>query len=161
MATIAVPVTWTAEAEAVTVLAADPQESFWVVHSSIAKPAPARETHAVNWSPHAAAAADSRSSKSSSRTLNWLEFFETEGQRPPRARANSNKVSITTTCFTTDVFWPLDAEVVLVASSAPFPAFVVVEISADEAEEEATALAALSIAPGPAATALAAAAVRC
>ena len=57
-------------AEAVAVEAALEQESFCLVHKSSENPAAVMPTQAVNWCPQDAAAADARSSKSSSKTEN-------------------------------------------------------------------------------------------
>lgn len=107
--------------------AADPQEFFWVVHSSTENPSPAKLTHAVNCLPHAAEAAELRSSKSSSKMANWLPFLETEGQSPPRARANSKKVSMITTFLTKTLVTPLPL---------PFP-FLPEEVEVAMAETDA------------------------
>jgi hypothetical protein len=121
--TVTVPVTLAAVDEALAVEATAAQESFWVVHSSTENPLPENLTQAVNCCPQAAAAAELRSEKSSSKTWNWLFFLATDGQSPPRARANSKKVSMTTTFLTNTFvtflpFPPLEAAVATAETDA-------------------------------------------
>lgn len=83
--------------------AAEPQASFWLVHFSKEKPGPSIAVQVVNCSSQAAPQAMVMSSKSCSRTKNWLPFLETEGGRPPRAKVNSKNDSTTVTFLTTVV----------------------------------------------------------
>jgi len=80
-----------------------------------------------------------------SKILNWFPFLETEGQRPPRAREKSKKDSMTTTFLTTLVFLALEDEVVVVATSAPFPESLVVFTKKNEELPIAFALFPLSL----------------
>jgi len=93
--------------------AADPQDSFWVEHSSKEKPGPSSAVQLVNCSSQAAPQARVMSSKSCSRTKNWSPFLETEGGRPPRPKLNSKNDSITVTFLTMVVETTDAAEVVL------------------------------------------------
>lgn len=93
--------------------AADPQDSFWLVHSSREKPAPVREVQVVNCCSQAEPQARVISSNNSSKTRNWFPCLETDGGRPPRERVNSKNVSMTVTFWTTVVDMTWTAEVVL------------------------------------------------
>jgi len=146
---VTVPVTWAAVDGATAVEAAEPQEFFWVVHSSIENPAPAKLTQAVNCLPQAAAAAALRSSKSSSKIANLLFFLDIDGHMPPRARSKMKKVLMITTFFTKTLvtflplFFPLLAEVVAFAETAAIEALAEVVVAAtvvlaNEANEELT-----------------------
>jgi hypothetical protein len=102
--------------------AADPQELFWEVHSSAENPGPENETQALNWVAQADAAADSRSSNSSPKTVKDSPDLPTAGQRPPRDSMNSKKVSMTViACLVAEPLFPEPLEdsllVVLVAST--------------------------------------------
>ena len=79
------------------VLAALEHDVFWISHSSNEKPGPEKEIQDSYWCPQAADAAEAMSSKTSSRTVKDSPFFPTDGQRPPRERTNSKKVSMTVT----------------------------------------------------------------
>jgi len=95
--TLTVAVIVVGEADGLAVEAAVPQESFCEVHSSNENPGPEIATQESNWCPQDAAAAEARSSNSSSKTLNESPDLPTEGHRPPRVEVNSKNVSTTVT----------------------------------------------------------------
>lgn len=93
--TVAVTVSGAAGAEAL--LATLAHLFFWDVHSWNENPGPEKLIHLVNWWPQAAAQADGKSSKRSSKTTKDCPFFPTAGGRPPSEKTNLKNVLMTMT----------------------------------------------------------------
>jgi hypothetical protein len=136
--TVTVAVIVTGLALDVAVEAAEPHDSFWLLHSSNENPGPESEVHVVNCCSQAAPHASVISSNSCSKTKKESPFLETEGGSPPRERENSKNDSTTVTFWTTavEIVWaadealvaefPLATEEIAFPPLFPFPFFAVV-----------------------------------